>query len=163
METMSSVTQCINKVMENPNVSAEDVAGIGITNQRETTVVWDKHTGEPLYKALVWCDARTGDIVRKYTLDCGDTDYFRSVCGLPISTYFSAVKLRWLMENVPRVKVDSFAAVLGVARVRLCSGVLWRSLCVTHGWLGLDGIRWLRRSKTAGPCSGQSKRGSFGT
>jgi len=86
-------------------ISKETVLGIGITNQRETTVVWNKHTGQPYYNAIVWSDTRTREIteqiINKFD---GDIDYFREKTGLPISTYFSAVKFKWLYDNVPGVK-----------------------------------------------------------
>jgi glycerol kinase len=103
------------------------VACVGITNQRETTVVWDKVTGKPLCNALgtvtvthasqvsaddelcacaaesVWSDTRTASTVETLIGKACGKDSFRNVCGLPISTYFSAVKLRWLLDNVPAV------------------------------------------------------------
>ena len=79
------------------------MAAIGITNQRETTVVWDKETGKPLHNAVVWLDLRTSELCESLTKGPGGQDKFRSVCGLPISTYFSAMKLDWLILNVPSV------------------------------------------------------------
>eukprot|EP00850_Spirogloea_muscicola_P018433 SM000168S02632 [mRNA] locus=s168:281215:284144:- [translate_table: standard] len=92
------------------------VRGIGITNQRETTVVWSRATGQPLHNALVWMDVRTSDICRRLERElAGGRDHFRRATGLPISTYFSATKLLWLLENVPAVKVavDSGDAMFG--------------------------------------------------
>jgi glycerol kinase len=65
--------------------------------------VWDKTTGKPLHNAIVWCDVRTADLCRELEKKHGSRDCFRASCGLPISTYFSAVKLRWLLDNVPAV------------------------------------------------------------
>lgn len=78
---------------------------VGVTNQRETTIVWDRNTGEPLYNALVWYDARTSSTVDELVkkLPNNDKNHFRKVCGVPLSTYFSGVKLRWLKDNVPEV------------------------------------------------------------
>ena len=77
------------------------LAAVGITNQRETTVVWDKESGEPLYNAIVWLDARTQSTVEKLLAKAnGNKDVLRSKCGLPISTYFSAVKVRTGLTNV---------------------------------------------------------------
>ena len=76
--------------------------GVGITNQRETTVVWDSNTGEPLTNALVWCDTRTASIVNHYK-SLNREDEIRQTCGLPLSTYFSAVKLRWMIDNITSV------------------------------------------------------------
>eukprot|EP00850_Spirogloea_muscicola_P021634 SM000256S08688 [mRNA] locus=s256:118688:121996:- [translate_table: standard] len=92
------------------------VRGIGITNQRETTVVWSRATGQPLHNALVWMDVRTSDICRRLERElAGGRDHFRRATGLPISTYFSATKLLWLLENVPAVKaaVESGDAMFG--------------------------------------------------
>ena len=81
-----------------------NILGIGITNQRETTVAWDRVTGEPLHNAIVWHDGRTSAIVNEFVEKLGGRDAFREVTGLPLSTYFSAFKMRWLMENAPLVK-----------------------------------------------------------
>ena len=82
------------------------IKGIGITNQRETTCVWDKRTGKPLHKALVWLDTRTKDLVHKLIekTPSKSANHFQEICGLPLSTYFSAVKLRWLLDNVAIVR-----------------------------------------------------------
>ena len=79
------------------------VKGIGITNQRETTIAWDRTTGQALHNALVWHDLRTTDIVKDCIEKFGGRDVFRASTALPLSTYFSAVKIRWLVENVPAV------------------------------------------------------------
>ncbi|XP_019876137.1 glycerol kinase isoform X2 [Aethina tumida] len=87
------------------NINFENIAAIGITNQRETTVLWDKFTGKPLYNALVWMDMRTSSTVDKI-LQNGKhkQNFLQNKCGLPVSTYFSALKIRWLMDNVPEVQ-----------------------------------------------------------
>lgn len=102
MEILSSVQSCVADVMKLYKTC--DVCAVGITNQRETTIVWDKHTGIPLHRAIVWLDTRTLPIVNRLINKYGSADYFRGRCGLPISTYFSAMKMMWLMENVPTVK-----------------------------------------------------------
>jgi len=79
--------------------------GVGITNMRETTVVWNAKTGKPYYNAIVWDDVRTADIAKKMEGSDG-IDRFRDVTGLPLSTYFSATKMRWLIENVPELQRD---------------------------------------------------------
>jgi glycerol kinase len=79
--------------------NADDVAAIGITNQRETTVVWDRNTGEPVFNAIVWQDTRTDKICEELSQD-GGQDRFRLKNGLPIATYFSGPKVRWILENV---------------------------------------------------------------
>lgn len=83
--------------------SVTSIRAIGITNQRETTVLWDRRTGEPLYNALVWADTRTGSIVRELKARVG-ADRLLNLCGLPLSTYPSSVKLLWLLRHVDAVK-----------------------------------------------------------
>ncbi|KAJ8958572.1 hypothetical protein NQ317_014495 [Molorchus minor] len=87
-------------------VSARNIVTLGITNQRETTIVWDKTTGEPLHNAIVWGDIRTDTTVDTILakLPENNTNHFKSICGLPISPYFSAFKLKWLMHYVSQVK-----------------------------------------------------------
>ncbi|TPX43717.1 glycerol kinase [Synchytrium endobioticum] len=105
---LETVNSCIEKTvhkLENSGYRKQDIKGIGITNQRETTVVWDKTTGKPLHNAIVWLDARTSDTV-KHLADATPPkrkDYWQPICGLPLSTYFSGVKLRWLLDHVPVV------------------------------------------------------------
>ena len=84
-------------------IEPRDVAGVGITNQRETLVVWDRTSGKPLHNALVWHDLRTAAVAEGIKRDHGGADAFRDVTGLPVSTYFSATKLMWLRDNVPAV------------------------------------------------------------
>lgn len=86
-------------VLANNNISPNDIAGIGITNQRETTVVWDKNTGEPIHNAIVWQDRRTASICDALKAK-GLTDYVRENTGLVIDAYFSGTKVHWILENV---------------------------------------------------------------
>ncbi|KAJ3367611.1 hypothetical protein HDU91_001279 [Kappamyces sp. JEL0680] len=102
---------CIEEVVENLRAAGHAspldlIRSVGITNQRETTVVWDKRTGKHLHNALVWLDTRTRDLVKELTdaTPSKDVNHWKDKCGLPLSTYFSAVKLRWLLDNVPDVK-----------------------------------------------------------
>ena len=80
-----------------------DLAAVGITNQRETTIVWDRKTGKPVTNALVWQDTRVEDAVAEFSRD-GGQDRFRAITGLPLATYFSGLKIRWILENVPGVR-----------------------------------------------------------
>jgi len=89
------------------------VKAIGITNQRETTIIWDRRTGRPLYNAIVWSDLRTQLICEDMKAKHGGQDAFREITGLPISTYFSAFKARWLMDNVPAVAEAGENAMFG--------------------------------------------------
>ena len=80
-------------------LTSADIAAVGITNQRETTVVWNRHTGEPVMNALVWQDTRVGDLVKQFAAD-GGQDRFRARTGLPLATYFSGLKIRWILDNI---------------------------------------------------------------
>jgi glycerol kinase len=86
--------------LKNARVATTDLAAVGITNQRETTVLWDKRTGRPLHNALVWQDTRVEDLVASLRRN-GGPDRFRAKTGLPLATYFSALKLKWLLDHVP--------------------------------------------------------------
>lgn len=100
------VEHAVRKLESLPDgYKASDIACIGITNQRETTIAWDTETGEPLYPAIVWSDGRTAGTVQALSAksDKG-VKALQSICGLPLTTYFSAVKLRWMLDHVPRVK-----------------------------------------------------------
>jgi len=92
-------------------VSAGDLASVGVTNQRETTVVWDRNTGEPVYNALVWQDTRTQDIVDALSAD-GGQDRFRDKVGLPLATYFSGTKIKWILDNVEGARARAEAGDL---------------------------------------------------
>ncbi len=98
-EIWQNTRRVINGAMSDSDVEAGDVEAIGITNQRETAVVWDRETGEPIHNAIVWQDTRTGGLVRELAGDEG-VDRLRDVTGLPLSTYFSGPKITWLLDNV---------------------------------------------------------------
>ncbi|HEX9957884.1 MAG TPA: glycerol kinase GlpK [Fibrella sp.] len=87
-------------------LTTRDIAAVGITNQRETTVVWNRKTGKPYYNAIVWQDVRTENVVTELAKD-GGADRFRDKTGLPLATYFSALKLGWLLDNVPGLREDA--------------------------------------------------------
>ncbi|EDO29008.1 predicted protein, partial [Nematostella vectensis] len=106
---LSSVYQCMEQTLQSCkelNINPTDIKAVGITNQRETTVVWDKVTGEPLHNAIVWLDTRTKSTVDKIVSKNSKStlENVRSICGLPVNTYFSAVKLRWLIDNSEPVR-----------------------------------------------------------
>ncbi|XP_057534119.1 glycerol kinase [Amaranthus tricolor] len=109
MEILESVRICIAKALDKATAEGYNIdcglKAIGITNQRETSVIWSKSTGLPLYNAIVWMDARTSSICRKLEKElAGGRNHFEPSCGLPVSTYFSATKLLWLLENVEPVR-----------------------------------------------------------
>ena len=95
----SSVLACIASVLSEKNLRADQIAGIGITNQRETTVVWDKHTGKPIYNAIVWQSRQTADICEDLKAR-GLNDTFRDKTGLLIDAYFSGTKVKWILDHV---------------------------------------------------------------
>ncbi|MBO4391813.1 MAG: glycerol kinase GlpK [Clostridia bacterium] len=96
---LASVTECVAK----SGVAPSDIAAVGITNQRETTVVWDKHTGEPVCNAIVWQCRRTADICEDL-INEGLSEYVAEKTGLRIDAYFSGTKLKWILDNVPGVR-----------------------------------------------------------
>lgn len=102
-EIWQNTQKTVAGALEKANIDASDIAAVGITNQRETTLLWDKKTGEPLHNALVWMDTRTDRLVEQFSKN-GGPDRLRNTTGLPISTYFSGLKLRWLLDNVPRAR-----------------------------------------------------------
>src|SRR5256884_8755395 len=95
-------------------VNASDISGVGVTNQRETTVVWDRSTGEPVYNAIVWQDTRTQPIVDELAKD-GGVERFKQKVGLPLATYFSGTKIKWILDNVAsaRAKAEAGDLVFG--------------------------------------------------
>jgi glycerol kinase len=95
-------------------VKAEDIAAVGITNQRETTVVWDRKTGKPVHNAIVWQDTRTDKIVEEFGRE-GGQDRFRAKVGLPLATYFSGPKIKWILDNVSgtRAKAEKGEVLFG--------------------------------------------------
>ena len=93
----------ITEAMQQRGLRAGDIAAIGIANQRETTVVWNRKTGKPVANALVWQDTRVSDYVSELARD-GGPDRFRAKTGLPLATYFSGLKIRWLLEHVAEVR-----------------------------------------------------------
>ena len=99
-----------------------DIAAIGITNQRETTVLWDRRTGEPVHNALVWQDTRVEDLVQRYAAE-GGQDRFRARTGLPLASYFSGLKLRWLLDNVPGARERAAAGDLAFGTID--SWLIW--------------------------------------
>ena len=100
MEILFSQLQSVMEVMSLSKATAEDIASIGITNQRETTIVWDKSTGKPVYNAIVWQCRRTADMCEKIKADAELTQYIKDHTGLVVDAYFSATKIKWILDNV---------------------------------------------------------------
>ena len=100
MEILENTNEVVRAALYKVEVSSADIAAIGITNQRETTMVWDKNSGEPIYNCIVWQDTRTDSICDQLALD-GGKDRFNPQTGLPLATYFSGPKIKWILENNP--------------------------------------------------------------
>ncbi len=100
LEIWERTQEVIAGALEKSGVKAEEIAAVGVTNQRETTVVWEKATGKPVYNAIVWQDTRTDKICNELAAE-GGQDRFRPKVGLPLATYFSGPKIKWVLENVP--------------------------------------------------------------
>ena len=102
-EIWHNVQAVTRGALDKAGLSRADLAAVGITNQRETTLLWDAATGEPVHPAIVWQDTRTDRIIRELAGDAGP-DRFRRSCGLPLATYFSGPKVRWLLDEVPDLR-----------------------------------------------------------
>jgi len=111
LEIIRRTVEVIEEALEQRGLRASDLAAIGITNQRETTVVWDRRTGRPIANAIVWQDTRVAEDVGQFARS-GGQNRFRAKTGLPLSTYFSSLKLRWLLNNVPGAKEKAAAGEL---------------------------------------------------
>ena len=121
-EIWRNTQEVIGAALTRQGLRSSDIAAVGITNQRETTVLWDRNTGAPLHHALVWQDTRTAELVAAYARS-GGQDRFRAKTGLPLATYFSGLKLKWLLDNVPgaRAKAEAGDALFGTVD----SWLLW--------------------------------------
>jgi glycerol kinase len=111
LEILRRTEEVIGEALDQRGLRASDLAAIGITNQRETTLVWERSTGEPIAHAIVWQDTRVAEEVARFAGN-GGQDRFRLQTGLPLSTYFSSLKLRWLLENVPGAREKAAAGEL---------------------------------------------------
>ena len=122
MEIWGSTEAVIAGALAKTGVDLKDIAAVGITNQRETTVVWEKATGKPVYNAIVWQDTRTDLICNELAKD-GGQDRFRAKVGLPLATYFSGPKVKWVLDNVEgaRAKAEAGEILFG----NIDSWVIW--------------------------------------
>src|ERR1700744_2530927 len=113
-EIWARCQEVLDEAVEKAGANLDDIAALGITNQRETALVWDRNTGEPVHNALVWQDTRTDKIVDELSAD-GGQDRFRETVGLRLATYFSGPKVRWILDNVDgaQAKADSGGLVFG--------------------------------------------------
>ncbi|UOR00276.1 glycerol kinase GlpK [Leucobacter allii] len=122
MQIWQHVQEVIGTALGRADLTGHDIAAVGITNQRETAVVWDRRTGLPVHRAIVWQDTRTQDIVDRLAAD-GGTDRFAPITGLPLASYFSASKIAWILEHVPgaRERAEAGELLFGTTD----SWVLW--------------------------------------
>jgi glycerol kinase len=121
-EIWNNTREVIGQALSRADITRHDIVAVGITNQRETAVVWDKTTGKPVYNAIVWQDTRTQPIVDKLSEDAG-SDRFKERVGLPLATYFSGTKIMWILENVEgaREKAEAGDLLFGTTD----SWVIW--------------------------------------
>jgi glycerol kinase len=121
-EIWNNTREVIGQALSKADITRHDIVAVGITNQRETAVVWDKTTGKPVYNAIVWQDTRTQSIVDKLSED-GGAERFKSKVGLPLATYFSGTKIVWILDNVEgaREKAEAGDLLFGTTD----SWVLW--------------------------------------
>ncbi|MEW9797047.1 glycerol kinase GlpK [Alteromonas sp. CYL-A6] len=119
-----SVQQTLKRVFDDVSVRPQDIAAIGITNQRETTVLWDRHTGKPVYPAIVWQDRRTAPLCRTLAESAALTEHVTDTTGLLLDPYFSATKIHWILENVEGVREKAQAG--DVLFGTIDSFLIWR-------------------------------------
>ena len=111
IEVWDNVREVVALALAKADIAASEVAALGITNQRETTVVWNKATGQPVCNAIVWQDTRTDEIIKELGADAGQSKYASRV-GLPLATYFCGPKVKWILDNVPDAWADAEAGKL---------------------------------------------------
>lgn len=111
MEILTSQMETLSNLIKNNSVLPDEIAAIGITNQRETAIVWDKHSGKPVYNAIVWQDKRTAYVCERLKKE-GYEAYIRENTGLMVDSYFSGTKINWILENVEGVKAKAEAGDL---------------------------------------------------
>jgi glycerol kinase len=136
-EIWARTQEVIDEAMASAGASASDVAGVGITNQRETAVVWDRTTGKPIHNALVWQDTRTDKLVDEYSRDGGQARFQEKV-GLPLATYFSGPKIRWILDNVDGAaeRADSGDLLFG----NMDTWLIWNLTGGTNGGLHITDV-----------------------
>ena len=128
MEIWATQSSVLTEVIAKANIKYSEIAAIGITNQRETTIVWDKNTGEPIYNAIVWQCRRTAPICEKLKKEDGFEEYIKNSTGLIIDAYFSGTKVKWILDNVEgaREKAEKGDLLFGTVDTWL----VWK---LTHG------------------------------
>ncbi|HSZ07634.1 MAG TPA: glycerol kinase GlpK [Steroidobacteraceae bacterium] len=137
MEIWQNTQEVAGAALARAGLGAGDLAAVGITNQRETTILWDRRSGKPLHNALVWQDTRVDQLVAHYAKE-GGPDRFRAKTGLPLASYFSALKLQWLLNNVPgaRARAQSGDLLFG----NIDTWLLWNLTGGSDGGLHLTDV-----------------------
>ena len=137
MEIWRNTDAVMADALAKAGIAATDLKAVGITNQRETTVLWDRATGRPLHNALVWQDTRADHLVAEFAAD-GGQDRFRAKTGLPLASYFSGLKLKWLLDHVEgaRAKAEAGEALFG----NIDSWLLWNLTGGTGGGLHVTDV-----------------------
>jgi glycerol kinase len=136
-EIWARCQEVIDEAVEKVGASRDDIAALGITNQRETTVVWDRNTGEPVMNAIVWQDTRTDKLVDELSAD-GGQDRFRTKVGLPLATYFSGPKVRWILDNVDGARAKAEAGDLCFGNID--TWCIWNLTGGTNGGLHITDV-----------------------
>jgi glycerol kinase len=136
-EIWARTQEVVEEALSDAGASKDDIATLGITNQRETAVVWDRNSGEPVYNAIVWQDTRTDKIVDELAKS-GGQDRFRDKSGLPLATYFSGPKVRWILDNVDgaRAKAEAGDLVFG----NIDSWLIWNLTGGADGGLHMTDV-----------------------
>jgi len=122
-EIWRNVVEVVQGALDNASLQPSDLVALGIANQRESTIVWERESGAPVHNAINWQDTRTDHLIRELAGDAGQ-DRFRERCGLPLATYFSGPKLRWLLDHMPglRVRAEAGEVLFGT----MDSWLIWK-------------------------------------
>jgi glycerol kinase len=136
-EIWHNTQHVVQAALSSAGLTPSDLAAVGITNQRETTLLWDRRTGQPLHHAIVWQDTRVAELVADYARE-GGQDRFRGKTGLPLATYFSALKLKWLLRHVAeaRAMAEAGDALFGT----IDSWLVWNLTGATQGGLHITDV-----------------------
>src|ERR1700743_499763 len=137
IEIWRNTQEVAGAALARAGLGASDLAAVGITNQRETTLLWNKRSGKPLHNALVWQDTRVDQLVAQYARN-GGANRFRAKTGLPLASYFSGLKLQWLLDNVPgaRAKAQSGELLFG----NIDTWLLWNLTGGSSGGLHITDV-----------------------
>src|SRR5690348_7897860 len=136
-EVWARTQEVVDEAVAASGAGSGDIAGVGITNQRETAVVWDRNTGEPVHNALVWQDTRTDKLVDEFSKDGGQARFQEKV-GLPLATYFSGPKVRWILDNVDGARDRAEAGDLAFGNMD--TWLIWNLTGGTDGGLHITDV-----------------------